>query len=124
MKKLMILFAAAAMAIAPMTASAARVIVGGPVIVGGYYGPAWGPYGGPVYPAFAYAGTGEVKLDTKNRDAEVFVNGAFAGTTKDARSLHLRPGRYSIEVRHAGQEALNQQVFVVAGKTLHLRPAL
>ena len=116
MRKLMILVAGAALTLAPMTASAARVVVG----AGGFYGPYWGPYWGPAY---AYPALGEVKIDTKLKDAEVFVNGAFAGTTKDAKTLHLRPGTYNIEVRYEGTPELSQQVFVAAGKTLHLRPA-
>jgi len=130
MKKLMVLFAAAAMALAPMSASAARgvVVVRGGFGGGPYWGPAyWGPgYWGPGYGPneFAYANSGEVKIETKINDGEVFINGAFAGTTKDAKHLRLRPGKYTIEVRHAGQETLNQQVFVAAGKTLHLHPAL
>ena len=35
---------------------------------------------------------GEVKLDTKVKDAEVFVNGGYVGTTGDSRTLHLKPG--------------------------------
>ena len=118
MRKLMILVAGGAMTLAPMTASAARVVVGvgGPVFGAGFYGPYWGP-------AYAYPAFGEVKIDTKLKDAEVFVNGAFAGTTKDAKTLHLRPGTYTIEVRYAGAPELSQQVFVAAGKTLHLHPA-
>jgi hypothetical protein len=123
MKKLMILFAAGVMAMIPVTASAARVFVGG----GGYgFGPYWGGpgYWGGGYPAYTYASTGDIKIDTKVNDAEVFVDGAFAGTVKDAKTLHLRPGSYAIEVRHAGQEALNEKVYVIAGKTLHLHPSL
>jgi hypothetical protein len=122
MKKMMILIAAAAMALAPMTASAARVFVGGSVFGASFYGPYWEPYWGPAY-GYAPAALGEVKIDTKSQDAQVFVNGAFAGTTKDAKTLHLFPGTYNIEVRHAGEPVLNQQVFVAAGKTLHLQPA-
>jgi hypothetical protein len=122
MRKLMILVAAAAMAMAPMTASAARlVVVGGPVFGAGFYGPYWGPYWGPAY---AYPALGEVKIDTKAKDGEVFINGAFAGTTKDAKTMHLAPGSYNIEVRFAGAPALNEQVFVAAGKTIHLHPAV
>jgi hypothetical protein len=121
MKKLMILFAAGVMALLPVSASAARVFVGG-----GGFGPYWGgpAYWGPAYPMYPYALSGQIKIDTKVNDAEVFVDGAFAGTVKDARTLHLRPGSYAIEVRHAGQEALNEKVYVIAGKTLHLHPAL
>jgi len=124
MKKLMILVAATAMALAPMTASAARVfVVGGPVFGAGFYGSYWGPYYGPAY-GYAPAGLGEVKIDTKSKTGEVYINGAFAGTTKDAKTLHLLQGTYTIEVRQAGEPALNQQVFVAAGKTVHLHPAV
>jgi hypothetical protein len=67
---------------------------------------------------------GEVKIDTKSKTDEVFIDGAFAGTTKDTKTFHLRQGSYSIEVRNAGQTELSEQVFVAAGKTLHLQPAL
>jgi hypothetical protein len=124
MKKLMILFAAAAMTMIPMTASAARVVVFGgygyhPGFYGGYYGDPY--FWGPAYPA--YPVTGEVKIETKLKDDELFINGAFAGTTKESKTLHLRPGTYNIEVRHLGESVLNERVFVAAGKTLHLHPA-
>jgi hypothetical protein len=54
----------------------------------------------------------------------VFINGAFAGTTKDVRTMHLRPGSYTIEVKHAGQPGFSERVYVVTGKTLHLHPGL
>lgn len=122
MRKLMILVAAAAMTLAPVAASARVLIVGGPVFGAGFYGPYWGPYWGPAY-AYPAARFGEVKIDTKSKDAEVFINGSFAGTTRDAKTMHLAPGSYTIEVRQAGEPLLSQQVFVTAGKTIHLHPA-
>ena len=115
----MILVAAAAMTLTPMTASAARVVImGGPAFGAGFYG----SYGVPVY-ANPSARLGEVKIETKLKDAEVFIDGAFAGTTKEAKTLRLRPGTYNIEVRHSGEPTLNEKVFVVAGRTIHLHPA-
>jgi hypothetical protein len=67
---------------------------------------------------------GQVKLDTKVKTAEVFIDGAFAGNTHDARTMHLRPGTYNIEIRELGVTKFNERVYVVAGKTLHLRPVL
>jgi hypothetical protein len=127
MKKIMTLIAGAALALAPMTASAARVVfVGrGPFIGPGYYASYWGPYGGPYWaPGYAYANLGEIKIDTKSKEDEVFIDGAFAGSTKDSKSFHLRPGTYTVEVRHAGQPQLSEKIFVAAGKTLHLHPAI
>jgi hypothetical protein len=68
--------------------------------------------------------TGEVKLDTKVKDAGVFINGAYAGTTHQNKSMHLRPGSYNIEIKEAGSTRYAEKIYVVAGKTLHLQPEL
>jgi hypothetical protein len=127
MKKGLLLLTVALMALAPIGASAA---VRGAVIVGrsyygGFYAPFWGPYWGGYWgPAYAYPNSGEIKLDTKVKDAQVFINGAYAGTTHQNKTMHLRPGNYNIEIREAGTTQFAERVYVVAGKTLHLEPAL
>jgi hypothetical protein len=127
MKKGILVLAAALMTLAPTTASAAfrgGVFVGvGPGWYGPYWGPYyWGPYWGPYSYGYPYAG--EVKLDTKVKDAQVFINGSYAGTTKEDKTMHLRPGSYKIEIREGETTAFSQQVYVAAGKTLHLHPEL
>lgn len=123
MKKTMLSLAAAAMMIAPLASAGVRfgVVFGGPVV----YAPApfWATYWGPN-PYYSYPNAGEVKLDTKVKDAQVFINGAYAGTTKDNKTMHLRPGSYNIEIREAGQTQFAEQVYVAAGKTIHLQPEL
>ena len=84
---------------------------------------------GYPYPAYAYYGygypvAGQVKLDTKVKNAEVFIDGAFAGMTQQTKSMHLRPGSYNIEIRELGQTKFVEQVYVVPGRTLHLHPQL
>jgi hypothetical protein len=108
MKKGMLTLAFALMALAPMTASA-------------QWGP-WRPYYYGYY--YGYPLGGEVKLDTKVKNADVFLDGAFAGTTHQVKTMRLRPGRYNIEIREAGATKFVQEIYVVAGKTLHLRPQL
>jgi|SRR5579863_132553 PEGA domain-containing protein len=122
MKKGLLVLVAAAMALAPISASAAIVVRGG----FGFYSPFWGPYWGPAYvgPYYAYPNSGEVKLDTKVKDALVFINGSYAGTTHDNRTMRLRPGTYNIEIREGGQTPFAEKVYVVAGKTMHLHPEL
>jgi hypothetical protein len=135
MKKALLIMAAAVVMLIPASASArgfgGRVIVGGPFVGGywggpywgGYWGPyAYGPYGGPGYYGYPY--TGEIKLDTKVKDAQVFINGAFAGNTHDAKKMHLRPGTYDIQIREGGKTQFDQRVYVAAGRTLHLHPGL
>ncbi len=110
MRKGLFVLAVALMTLAPISASA-------------YWGPVWRPayYGGYYY---GYPAAGQVKLDTKVKDAEVFIDGAFAGTTHQTKSMHLRPGSYNIEIRELGQTKFVQQVYVVSGRTLHLHPQL
>jgi len=136
-KALLVLAAAAVMMLVPASASArgfgGRIVVGGP-FVGGYwggpywggywggpYGYAYGPYGGPGY--YGYP-AGEVKLDTKVKDAQVFINGAFAGTTREAKKMHLRPGNYDIQIREGGKTQFDERVYVAAGQTVKLHPGL
>jgi hypothetical protein len=125
MKKGLLILAAALMTLAPVSASAAvRVFVGAgyPYYGYGFYRPFWGPYWGPYY--YAHPNAGEVKLDTKVKDAQVFINGAYAGTTHENKSMYLRPGSYNIEIKEAGRTPYAEKVYVVAGKTLHLHPEL
>jgi hypothetical protein len=115
--------AGALLATVPLGASAAvRVFVGPPVIGYGFYG----PYGGPGYYGLyaPYSNTGTLKIDSKAKDAEVFVNGSYAGTVKDNKTMHLRQGNYNIEIRHGGETTFSESVYVTAGKTLHIAPAV
>src|SRR6266849_682197 len=128
MRRSLLILAAAIMTLAPMSASAAVrgfVVVGRPYY-GGWYSPYWGPYWGPAYGGYyyAYPNSGQIKLDTKVKDAEVFINGAYAGTTHQNKSMYLRPGSYNIEIREFGRTQYAEKIYVVAGKTLKLRPEL
>jgi hypothetical protein len=130
MKKRLLVLAAALMTLAPVSASAAGFVVVGRPYYGGFYRPFWGPYWGwgpgywgPGYYGY-YPNAGEIKLDTKVKDAQVFINGAYAGTTKENKTMHLRQGSYNIEIREGGQSHFNQKVYVAAGKTVHLHPEL
>lgn len=126
MRKGLLILAASLMSLAPVAATAqvrTRVVVGRPYYGGGFYRPYWGAYWGPTYsPYYFYnPNSGQVKLDTKVKDAGVYINGAYAGTTKDNKTMHLRPGAYNIEIRGYGRPYA-ERVYVVAGKTLRLHP--
>ena len=131
MKKGLLILAAAVMTFLPISASARGFVVVGRPYFGGWYGPGWyspfwGNYWGPAYGGgyYAYPNSGEVKLDTKVKDAQVFIDGSYAGTTHENKTMHLRPGSYNIEIREAGQTQFAEKVYVVAGKTMHLHPGL
>jgi hypothetical protein len=133
MKKLTLLFAGALMALAPLGASArvrARVFIGPPVVTYGYGGFWGGPYWGPRYYApgpryVPYENTGEVKIDNNKHigEAQVYVDGAYAGLVKDNKSMHFRQGNYKIDVRQGGQTLFSDRIYVTPGKTIHINPA-
>ena len=122
-----LLFVCAAL-IVTLPASAAVRHIG----IGIGFGPAFGPWGYYGYDPFFYGAypmvthpdAGLVKLDTKVKDAEVYVNGAFAGTAGDLKSMWLRQGTYNLEVRSPGRAPYTARVYVVNGKTMHVRPDL
>jgi hypothetical protein len=131
MKKGLLILTVALMTLAPVGASAAvrgAVVFGRPYYSFGWYSPFWGPYWGPYWSAYpyyySYPNSGEVKVDTKVKDAQVYIDGAYAGTTHENKTMHLRPGSYNIEIREGGQPHFDQRVYVVAGKTIHLHPEL
>jgi hypothetical protein len=63
-----------------------------------------------------------VKLDTHVKDAQVFVDGAYAGTSGKLKTMWMRPGTYTIEMRAPGQPQFAEKIYVVAGKTVHVEP--
>jgi hypothetical protein len=117
--------------VVPAASARPRVFIGGGFYGPAYYGPAYfGPayYGwyGPGYYGTPYAleaqpSVGKVKFNTKLKDANVYVDHAFAGTIRDLGTFALRPGTHDIEVRDAsGQVLFQDKVNILAGKTLKL----
>lgn len=98
----------------------------------GWYDPFWGPYPygtywyAPYYygPSVSHPDSGKVKLDTKVKDAEVYVDGALAGTAGKLKTMWLRTGSHTIELRAAGRAPYSEKIYVVAGKTITLHPDL
>jgi hypothetical protein len=96
-----------------------------------YYSPwTWGPYApyGYGYPHYGGAigfDVGAVKLKVKQRDAEVWVDGYYAGTVDDFdgifQALKLDSGGYRIEVRKRGFETLTFDVRVQPDRTITFR---
>ncbi len=111
----------------PLPVSAA-VRFGGGFFVGrpwGWYRPYYWPYYGSYYYApYAYSNAGQVKLETNVKDAEVFINGAYAGTAHKLKSMWLRPDTYDLEIRAPGRAPFAERIYVVASKTLHIRADL
>jgi hypothetical protein len=124
MRKLMLLAAAFAAMLPYQAAARGRMgVFVGPVFAPYGYGPSfYGPYGYGPYAATPNAG--QVKLDTKVKDAQVFVDGSYAGTVRQLKTMTLRPGTYTIELRAAGHARYAEKIYVIAGKRITLNPDL
>ena len=126
--KLSMIALLALVCIVPAASARPRVFVGGYFGPGYYgpawYGPGWGWYGPGPYAYERAPITGSVKIDTKMKDAGVYVDGGFAGTVDQLKTFHLRPGEHDIELRtHDGQSFYTEHINVIAGKTLKINPS-
>ncbi len=64
---------------------------------------------------------GYVKLDTKLKDASVYVDGGFADRIEKTKKFALRPGNHDIELRDSdGREIFKERIAVLVGKTTTL----
>jgi len=106
---------------------------GGGIVVGpafGYYGwytpyfyaPYWwyGPYG--AYPM--YSNASELKLKTNVKDADVYINGAYAGKAAKLKTMWLRPDVYTLEVRAPGYAPYSERIYLVPGKISEVKADL
>ena len=97
----------------------------GGVGFGAGWGPGWGGayYGG--YPAYGAYGRsfdfGRLRLQVQPRDAEVFIDGSYAGKVDDFdgrfQGLQLETGAYKVEIRKPGWETLAFDVRVTPDRT-------
>jgi hypothetical protein len=85
----------------------------------------WGgyPYYGPG--SFNYDnGRGEVRLTADPKVAEVYIDGAYAGTADRLKSMWLDPGAYDLTVSAKDRESFHQRVYVLSGKSLKITAKL
>lgn len=92
----------------------------------GYHDPFfYSPY---IHPGF-YTGfgfqpaMGQVKIQTPERDAWVYLDGALAGRADKLKTMWLEPGKYTVELRR-GDRSAGQNIYVLSGKTLKVTPEM
>ena len=93
------------------------------------YGHGYPYYGyGPGYYASPGYDFGGVRLRMRPRDAQVFVDGYYAGIVDDFdgtfQQLRLEQGAHKIEVRMPGFEDLELDVYVQPGRTVNIHEDL
>jgi hypothetical protein len=109
------------------------VVVGGgfyssPFFYDPWYGYQYPPFG--VYPPYRYYGYAEasVQIDVKPKDAQVYVDGYYAGVVDDFdgafQRLRVEPGEHEIEIYMDGFHPFRQKVYLAADRTFKIRQAL
>jgi hypothetical protein len=105
----------------------------------GYYGGFYGSYGfGAWYSPFYYQPfpppyygrywddmRGSLRLQVTPRDAEVFIDGYFAGTVDDFdgvfQRLHVEQGDHEVELFHPQRTSVRQKVYLQPDKTFTVK---
>jgi PEGA domain-containing protein len=104
------------------------------VVLAGYYRPfLYDPWYYPFYPygwfpplAYAqYSPDSSLRLLVSPKEAEVFVDGYFAGTVDDFdgffQRLHLEPGEHEITLYLQGHRTARQRIYLQPGGTFRIR---
>ncbi len=80
------------------------------------------PYPYAYAPDYMNSNFGYVKVDSKVKDASVYVDGGFADKLNKAKKFALRPGTHDIEVRDSdNRQIFHEKVAVLVGKTTNLK---
>src|SRR5262245_34087266 len=96
----------------------------------GFYGDQypWGPYGYPPYRAYRLDPGASLRLQVKPKEAEVYVDGYYAGIVDDFdgtfQRLSVTPGEHDIELYLDGYRTVHQKVYATARKTLNMKYAM
>jgi hypothetical protein len=110
------------------------------VVGGGYYAnpffyadPWYGGYPYPpfgAYPPYRYYGYAEasVHIDARPKDAQVYIDGYYAGVVDDFdgafQRLRVEPGEHEIEIYMDGFRPFRQKVYLAADRTFKIRQTL
>jgi hypothetical protein len=97
----------------------------------GYYPRYYAPLYYQVPPYYGYGPydlSGTVRLQVTPREAEVFIDGYYAGRVDDFdgvfQRLHVEPGEHDIAVYLPGHRAYEQRVYLQPGRTFRIRHTL
>jgi hypothetical protein len=95
-----------------------------------WYGYPWFPYQYPIgpypyYPYYAIDSGTALRLEVKPKEAEVYVDGYYAGIVDDYdgvfQRLHVRPGSHDIALYLDGYRTTHQSVYLTPRSTFKLR---
>ncbi len=96
-----------------------------------WYGYPWFPYASPYgpYPYYGYYGyESSVRLEVTPKEAEVYVDGYYAGIVDDFdgtfQRLRVARGEHELTVYRDGYRPFRQKVYLGAGSTFKVKQAL
>jgi hypothetical protein len=94
-----------------------------------YYAPFYGGY--PYYAQYPYYGRGyydlssSLRLQVSPKEAEVFIDGYYAGTVDNFdgifQRLHLEPGEHDLELFLPGHRSFTQKIYLQPLSTFRVR---
>ena len=85
---------------------------------------------GPSYPSASYPGvqfpqprlSGKIKIDTKQKDLLVYVDGGYAGRVRDLKNFSATAGNHDLEVHDSkGETIFKEQVHVLPRQTIEVK---
>ena len=83
----------------------------------------WGPY--PPYPAYRLDPGAAIRLDVKPNNAEVYVDGYYAGIVDDFdgtfQRLRVAPGEHEIQLYLDGYRTVRQKLYLTPNNTFKVR---
>jgi hypothetical protein len=108
------------------------------IIGGGFFDPFWGPYypygygypyGYPYGPyGYSLMPTGNVRTEITPKEAEVYVDGYYAGVADDFdgvfKRLHTSPGGHALTLRLEGYRTVTRNIYVRPDSTLKLKETM
>jgi len=104
-----------------------RVVVHRPFVYDPFWGP-WGPYTYGYPYSYGAAGQASIRTEVKPKDAEVYVDGYYAGRVSDfdgaLQRLHVAPGGHTITFYLDGFRTVTQDVYVRADSTFKLNESM
>jgi hypothetical protein len=79
----------------------------------------------PFGPSLAYAtDKGKVELAVNQKNAEVYIDDAYAGLAGRLKNMWLEPGAYNFTIASADGSAFHQRIYVLTGKSVKIKAKL
>ena len=95
-----------------------------------YYDPFWGPFYPYAYGPYPYAvhPQADVKIEAEPKQAQVYVDGYYAGVVDDFdgvfKRLHTSPGGHAITLHLEGYRTVTQNIYASPASTYKLRETM